>query len=221
MRVINSIHNTKESTRYDRCLIQFICVVFLCMAMNNLLNTVFRQSTDISTVTNYLIKAILIISLLIAISSVIRSKGMRQLLIVEVLGVFVYLISFIMGNASNSLLVDYAFWTLVICIAAGLFAYLIQNRHELIRNIYILSWILTITLLPIAFLNRDNPLSGAYSMFLGYKLLLPATVFLQSYFDHRRVVDLLRPLYAVLFCLPTGTGGVLFLWRRYRASCSF
>ncbi|TVM01142.1 MAG: hypothetical protein CV087_11285, partial [Candidatus Brocadia sp. WS118] len=171
-----------NASKFDNRLIGFICSIYICLALNALFRGI---GTGIGNTMNLITSAALVIMLALTLWAMIKAKRYSILVITEIFGILAFVFSYLFGLSRSGDLEYYVFWTLGICIPAGVSAFLIQDKIRFLDILYKVSWVLLIITVPMAFINQT---SSSYSMSFGYFLLLPAVVLLD------RFADKLRPL---------------------------
>lgn len=198
--------NMSKCEAEDRKLCLFVISFFLTSALNMSIKTIFpipeRLWGMISAFFMMLLGLVMVIAL-----PIILNRGWKKFLLTEGVFVFLFVCSFLAGNASVSLLLRSGFWAIAVGIPLAFAVYVLQDKGLLLKMLYKSSYIQCIPLWLTLYYMRE---AGTYSMSASYSLVLPTLVFLQSFFERHRVRDLIVSVISALLILFFGARGPLF-----------
>lgn len=189
----------------DKKLALFICTYIIASSLNISVKTIFPISTSMWSMVSLFFEAIIVLSLASAFPTLLYRKK-EQLFVVEIVFLFVFLFSFLIGEADISLLMSTGFWTFAVCIPLGIAGISIVNSNILFRMMRITAYI-EYPILCIALLSMRN--SGSYSMSVSYVLILPVLFFLYDYLEDKKVYGLVFSILGTLLILVFGARGPL------------
>lgn len=189
----------------DRKLAFFICTYIIASSLNISVKTIFPIPTSMWSLVSLFFEAIIVLSLVFAFPTLLFRRK-EQLIAIEIVFLFVFLFSFLLGEADISLLVSTGFWTFAVCIPLGIAGISIVNSNILFRMMRITAYI-EYPILCIALLSMRN--SGSYSMSASYVLILPVLFFLYDYLEENKVYGLALSILGMLLILVYGARGPL------------
>lgn len=183
----------------------FVAAYFFVSGANLSIKQLISFSPEVSSLISRTLLILLGGILLLSIGSMLRRRG-AQFFLAELVFLFLYLLSCLMGYAETDHLLKTAFWTLGVCLPVAFCAHAIEDKQVLLdvlrKSSYVLSPILWLSLYHM----KDF---SSYSMPSSYALLLPILLFFQVFFQKQSKIDFLFALAGCLMILLFGARGPL------------
>lgn len=189
----------------DKRLCIFIGTYILASSLNIAIKTILPIPESIWGLISLSFGAIIIVSLVICLPTLLY-RAKNGLILLEVIFLFLYLYSFLLGYAKTDVLRQEAFWTLAICIPLCQAGCSVANKKILFRSIQLVAFI-EYPILCIALLSVRT--TGAYSMSTSYALVLPILLLIYVFFEERKKIALVFAIVGSLLILTFGARGPL------------
>jgi len=195
----------KKSIDEDNILSKFVARYSLIGVINLLIKITIPMSEILWKNVSYMFMAVLIILLFHALSIVIKRK-LFEFVIIELIFITIYLLSFIMNNADKSLLFSGAFNTLCICIPIMMCVYAVKDRSILYNNLLKYSYII-IAMSTVSLIVLGSKMN--YSMSLSSYLIVYAMIQWNEVFKYKKIKNYVFAIYSFIFILTFGNRGAL------------
>lgn len=193
-------YNDKDG---DNKLSLFICAFFFASALNVAVKNFFSFSATSSSLISVAFGAVIIFSLVLALPTLFYRSSLR-IIVTESCFIFLFLVSHLMNYAQPTILFNTAFWTLFVCIPFSFAGVSIYSKEILFHRLKNTSFFL-FPFLCIALLN----LRGSYNMSLSYMIILPILFFIYSYFNGKKIYDVVFAVFGILLIFLYGARGPL------------
>ena len=205
------IYLSKTDENGDKKLSIFICVYILSSSLNIAVKTILPVSGVAWNIISRSFQGLIILALIVALP-VILYRAKNSLVLCEGGFLFLYILSFLMGQADRALLSGTAFWTLAVCIPIGIAGVAVYNKSILFDYLRICSFI-EFPILYIALLSMRT--LGSYSMSVSYALILPILFLFYSYFEHHNYIAFIIGVVGVVLIIVFGARGPFFCIATY------
>lgn len=196
---------SKDPDYEDRRISYFIISYYFIQILNLATKTIFPIPKSLYPKVSILFGIILVIFFVITISTVLK-RSLIPFLYSEFLWIIIFATSYLMGNAEVSLLLDNAFWTIVICVPLGVYAYSIKNKEVLYKLILKSSFVMTFILFLMFFFPAQE---SDYNMSFSYALLVPTVFHINEWFENKKIKYLLVSIFEIVGIVIYGSRGAL------------
>lgn len=194
-----------KAYRDDFRLSLFVAGYCLVQTLNMSIKQLLPVSALVWKIMSFGFMCLLAVLLLCSIGAMLKREGVA-FFCAEAIFLFLYLVSFLMGNASTSHLLHVGFWTLGVCIPLAFYVHAVRDKQILLNTLRKAGYAQGILLW--ATLYHMNATS-AYSMSASYALLIPLLVCLSRFFTEKRSCDLVFAVISALMILLFGARGPL------------
>ena len=189
----------------DKRLSLFVCAYIASYTLNMCAKTLLPISGGMWRMVSLFFGAVIAIAFFNMLPTLLNRIGGR-FLITEVLVVFLFFCSYLMGFSEKAVLTSTFFWTAVICVPIGSAGMAVKDKTVLFHMMRTLSFYL-FPILCIALLSmRDR---GLYSMPVSYALVLPVLFLLTSFDNNGRWISLALALAGTMLIALFGARGPL------------
>lgn len=196
---------SKDSDYEDRRISYFIISYYFTQILNLATKTIFPIPKSLYPKISMLFGIILVIFFVITISTVLK-RSLIQFIYSEFLWIMIFAISYLMGNAEVSLLLDNVVWTIFICVPLGVYAYSIKNKEVLYNLILKSSFLMTFILFLMFFFPAQE---SDYNMSFSYALLVPTVFHINEWFENKKIKYLLVSIFEIVGIVIYGSRGAL------------
>lgn len=185
----------------DKKLITFFIGYFLISAMNLLVKITLSGLPGWGVIT----KGILAILLLVALRAILK-RALLLFMVMEMLMIFLFAISYIRGYSANIPLLTMAFNVCVVFIPMGISVFAIRNNQRFLELLYVWAWptIVILSLIFIGFLNKSD---SEYMMSFGYACLFQLLIIIDHFFANKKAIDMVASAYLIFVLLSCGSRG--------------
>lgn len=194
---------SKDSDLEDKCISYFVISFYFVQILNLTTKTVFPIPESLYPKVSILFGIILVVFFTITILKVLK-RSLIPLLFSEFLWINIFAISYLMGNAELYLLLNNAFWTIVICVPLGVYIYSIRNK-EIFYNLFLKSSIWMTFILSFIFFSPSK--NSFYNMSFSYALLIPTLFHINEWFKNKKSIYLLVFLFEIAEIMIYGSRG--------------
>lgn len=197
----NHLAKLDKITHEDKILSRTIGVYYLVNTLNVAIKTAFpNMSQEWWSLMRYGVIAVLSVCILRSIGIIVK-RAATKLVILEVIFCFLYIISFVQGNADNSLLRSSMYVTLGLCVPLVLCVIAIRDKSILYKTMAQYSYvILASSLIALVSLGRVSN----YSMSLTSYILLFVLIRYNELILNKGFWNLVFAIYGVAFILIYG-----------------
>lgn len=196
---------SKDSDVVDKRISYFIISFYFVQILNLTTKTVFPIPESLYPKVSILFGTILVLIFTITILKVLK-RSLIPLLFSEFLWISIFTISYLMGNAELYLLLNNAFWTIVICVPLGVYIYSIRNK-EIFYNLFLKSSLWMTFILSFIFFSPSK--NSFYNMSFSYALLIPTLFHINEWFKNKKSIYLLVFLFEIAEIMIYGSRGAL------------
>lgn len=141
----------------------------------------------------------------IGIKSILKYKGI-EFLSIELLLLFLYVLSYVADIMKISTLLSYIFWTLGACIPLAFAMFIIKNK-VVFYNLFIKNSFFMLVLLSLVFLIRDDDV--VYIMSFSYLVLVILLFHLNEFIAKRKSRYIFLVIYEIMLIIIYGSRGSL------------
>lgn len=189
----------------DRQISYFIISYYLVHTLNLTIKYIFPIPVDLYSQVSIILGIILVVFFLKSIRIVLK-RSLIPFVFCEFFLLSLFLLSYLMGNAELSLLLENAVWAMIICLPLGIYMYSISNKGIFYKLFIKSSLIMSILLfLSIVFNEKDI----SYSMPFSYALLVPTLFHINEFFERGRKIYLCISLIEIISIILFGSRGAL------------
>jgi hypothetical protein len=191
------------SNKEDIRISMFIVSFFFISIINATIKTILNIPKVLYPLISLCFGIFTFFIILITIYPVIK-RSLKMFMYMEILGITVYLISFLQGNAEISVLMKNAVWTLLVCIPMVAYIYSLKNKQIFYNMFLKASYIMSAILILSAILN-----DATYTMFFSYSIL-PITLFhINEWFAKYKNFHLFIFIFEISMIVLRGSRGAL------------
>ncbi|MFR3145951.1 O-antigen ligase family protein [Eubacterium callanderi] len=128
--------------------------------------------------------------------------------IIEIIALFFYSISFFMKNSEYSIILNYAFWTMGVCIVMGYLVYSIDDYQILYNCLLKSSFMMSILLSGAVFLKNIDS-KYFYDMSFSYLILLPLLIHINEAWKRKSIIFSIVAIYEICLIVVYGSRGAI------------
>ncbi len=205
INVVDGGRIVKDSGYIDRRLSYLIIIFYYIKVLNLAMKTIFPIPRALYPQVSFMFGIVYAIYFFLTIPKVLK-RTPYGFIFIELIFAMLFIISYFMGNAEHSLLMENAFWMAGFCIPLSVYMYSIKDK-KIFYNLFLkYSLIITIVLLlTVLYPFKDSE----YSMSFSSALVIPTLFHITEWFKNRKMLYLSVAIIEIIGIVLYGSRGAL------------